>query len=152
VTPLLVRHDPGCRYAREDNGGHSDAAKRISDWYNLHKTAGGRIGQVFAVTLAAGSSNGDLYDTRAEAVLHAQHHEHWLAFIKLGPASMSVCQAASVLYMERMAAHLRLADRDDPRGGRVLIPRLNNEDAARQIAALTGAVDLPVAIGYAKES
>jgi hypothetical protein len=150
TTPVLVRHDPGCRYAREADGGHSDASKRISDWYNLHKAAGGRIGQVFAVTLAQGSSNGDLYDTRAEAIVHAGHDEHWLAFIKLGPASMSVCQAASVLMMERGAAHLRLADRDDKRGGRQIIPRLTVEDTERQLAALARG-GLPVALGYARE-
>lgn len=150
MTPVLVRHDVGCRYARESDGGHSDAAKRISDWYNLHKAAGGRIGQVFAVTLAGGTSNGDLYDTRAAAVLHAGHDEHWLAFIKLGPASMSVCQAASVLMMERQAAHLRLADRDAKQGGRQIIPRLTVEDTERQLAALAHG-GLPVALGYARE-
>lgn len=150
MTPVLVRHDTGCRYARESDGGHSDASKRISDWYNLHKTAGGRVGQVFAVTLAEGSSNGDLYDTRAEAVLHAGHDEHWLAFIKLGPASMSVCQAASILMMERQASHLRLADRDDKHGGRQIIPRLTTEDTERQLAALARG-GLPVALGYSRE-
>lgn len=147
MIPVLVRHDIGCRYAREADGGHSDASKRISDWYNLHKAAGARVGQWFTCTLAAGTSNGEVYDTKAEAVAHASHNENWMLFIKLGPASMSICQAASVLAWQRGQAHLRLADRDDKRGGRVVIPRLNAEDQQRQLAVLARG-GMPVALGY----
>lgn len=72
TVPVLTRHEPGCHYARESDGGHSDASKRISDAHNLHLLAGesyrafgGRnpnIGRVFACRLADGRSDGVLYD------------------------------------------------------------------------------------------
>lgn len=148
MIPVLVKHDPGCRYARERDGGHSDASKRLSDTYNLHRLAGGRNGQVFAVRLSDGTTDGVLYDTRAECVRHQHHNEHWYAYVRLGASSMTICEAASVLYMARSASHLQLADRDDKHGGMTVIPRLTAEDFDRQIRALRGELALPIAIGY----
>lgn len=145
-TPVLVRHDPGCRYARESDGGHSDAAKRISDTVNLHAVAGVRRG-VIAFSLADGRSDGTVYDTRGQAVAHQHHDERYCGFIRLGPAGMSVCEAASVLRMQRQASRLARPDRDAPDGGLEVIPRLTREAHARQIAALAGRVRLPIALG-----
>lgn len=166
ALPVLVRHDPGCKFARgkgvdlDDEGniiageiqaGHSDAAKRIADTYNLHKSAGAPVGHWIAVALADGTSDGCAYPGKAEAVRHQHHSEWWFAYIPLCPGSMSVCEAESVLYMRRMEARLHLADRDDPRGGMDVIPRLTTEDTRRQLAALAGHGSLPVALGYRKE-
>lgn len=149
---VLVVHDRACRFARqEDGGGHSDAAKRISDWYNLHRAAGAARG-VIAVALADGTSDGVLYQDRAAAVVHQHHNEHWYAYIRIAAPSMSICEAASLLRWERQAARLRLPDRDDRKhGGLEVIPRLNSEDHQRQLAALAGRGTLPVALGHSRE-
>lgn len=151
MTPVLVGHDPGCRYAREPLGGHSDAAKRLSDQYNLHIAAGGRLGQVFAVRLSDGTSDGELYDSRAAAVRYQHHNERWYAFVRLGAPRMTVCEAASTLRFQAHQSRLGLADRDAPNGGLEVIPRLTIEDQERQLAAMAGLIRAPIALGYSKE-
>jgi len=149
-SPVLVRHDHGCKYARLEGGGHSDAAKRLADWYNLHRAAGTRRG-VIAVALADGSSDGVLYEDRAAAVCHQHHNERWYAFIRIAAPSMSICEAESVMRWQRQAAAIAPPQRDEPGGGREVIPRLTAEDCERQLAAMTGRVNLPVALGKSKE-
>ena len=146
-VPVLVRHDAGCRYARPEGGGHSDAAKRMSDHYNLHKAAGAILGWWLAFALADGAHDGEAYQTKQEAVRHQHHDEWWSTFVKIGPASMSVCQAESLLYMGRQQARLKLPDRDDKRGGYDVIPRLTIEDHWRQMEALRTGRDY-VGLGY----
>jgi len=148
---VLVAHDRGCRHARPDGGGHTDAAKRLSDHYNLHKVAGGAIGQVFAVALADGTSDGTLYGSRHAAVIHQRHSERNYAYIRLSAPSMSVCEAEAVMYMQRSASRLGLTDRDDPHGGLEIIPRLTQEHQLRQLEALRGGIAMPVAVGYSRE-
>lgn len=152
--PLLYRHDPGCRHAQEADGGHSDAAKRLADWYTLHRIAGARPGQYFAVALADGTSDGACYDDKAQAVSHQKRDVRWYAYICIGPPSMTVCEAASVIRFQRHAYHLSdvTADRDDRRGGPDVIPRLTIEGRERQIAAMDGRINLPLALGYARRS
>lgn len=147
-----MQHDMGCRFARESDGGHSDAAKRLADKYTLHRIAGARPGQWFAVRLADGTSsdNDTLYDAKAAAVVHQHHNEHWYAFIRIDAPSMTVCEAASVLRWQRQQAALKLADRDDKRGGLEVIPRLSAGAIPRQLAAMNGRGPLPIALGYRK--
>lgn len=147
MTPVLVKHDKGCRYAREADGGHSDAAKRLSDIYNLHIVAGARRGAVIAVSLADGSSDGVVYDTRADAVSHQRHNEGWKAFIRIGPGRMTVCEAASQLRWQRHANKLAAAQLGERSGGLELIPRLTRAGAERQLDALTGRISMPLALG-----
>jgi hypothetical protein len=131
--------------------GHSDAAKQVSDIYNLHKAAGAPAGHWIAVALADGASDGTAYPGKAAAVAHQHHNEWWFAFIQLQPGSLSVCAAESLLRWHRQQARLRLPDRDDARhGGLDVIPRLAREDHMRQLAALNGHGGLPVALGYRK--
>lgn len=144
-VPALVAHDPGCRYARESDGGHSDASKRISDVHNLHLLAGegyravtGRnphIGLVFACRLADGTSDNVLYPSLAEAVRHQHHDENWFAFLRVTPGGMSVCAAASLLRIHRQVYDNggRMSGTSVPR---VIIPRVTGEDAAEQMRAL----------------
>lgn len=149
-VPVLVAHDQGCHFARPADGGHTDTAKRLSDTYNLHKAAGAPVGWWFSVALADGSGGDELFGTKAEAVNWYWPYESHRFYCKLGPASMSVCEAESVMAWQRQANQLRLTDRDAEGGGLELIPRLTDEHHARQMAAMRGDVGMPVALGYAK--
>lgn len=140
-TPVLVRHDAGCSAAnRAPGGGHSDAAKRISDTWNLHRVACGElsVGQWFAARLADGTTDDTLYASRRAAIVHQHHDEQFYAYFRIVPTYMSVCSAASVLRWHREAydAGFRLPDPDDRRGGPQMIRRLRAEDHDNQIAAL----------------
>lgn len=106
---------------------HSDAAKRISDTYNLHRLADfyGSMGKWFAAALHDGRTDNVLYDKKREAVLHQHHNEQLYTFICIGPAQMTPCEAEVMLKVARMAYDngLRLTDPDDARGGRDMIKR-----------------------------
>lgn len=148
TEPVLVAHDPGCRYARPEGGGHTDAAKRLSDTYNLHRAVLGLAGAgVMAISLADGTSDGQLYPDRETAVAHQHHNERWFAYIRLQAPSMSVCEAESVMRWQRQANKLAPAQLGEKNGGLEVIPRLNLEDQERQIAALSGRARLPIALG-----
>lgn len=141
---VLVRHDPGCKWGRfegtvneraeiltgEVKPGHSDAAKRFSDTYNLHKAAGSR-GWI-AVGYADGQSDGSVYDTRADAVRHMWPREdrYFYAILDSAP-SMSVCAAESVLRWKRIMSEI-----EEPDSGMEVIPRLAVEDQEAQIRAV----------------
>ena len=148
---VLVQHDAGCKWGRFDGEvddqanilsgeikpGHSDAAKRFSDIYNLHKAAGTVRGW-FAVKYLDGSSNGDVYDSRAEAVADCFPWEDEYFYCTLQQPSMSVCAAESLLRWKREMARMERAhtDRDAPHGGLEVIPRLTEEDQEAQIKAV----------------
>lgn len=149
---MLVRHDHGCKWARATDvdidsdgsvlsavigGGHTDAAKRFSDWYNLHKAAGMTRGWI-AVALADGASDGEVYETRQEAVAFHWPNERWFFYAALEAPSMSVCAAESVLRYKRIMNEMEAAhtDRDAPDGGLEVIPRLAVEDQEAQIEAV----------------
>lgn len=131
--PDAVRHDVTCeRTRRTALGAHSDAARRVSDAYRLHKLAEGlaSIGRWFAVALADGTSDGVLYDGKRDAVRHQHHNEQWYAFICINPGDMTVCEAEEFLAINRtLYEHgIRLADPDDLHGGREVIQRATVED------------------------
>lgn len=142
-VPVLTRHDPGCDYARESDGGHSDASKRISDTHNLHLVAGesgrsffGRnenIGRVFACRLSDGRSDGVLYDSLEDAVSHQKHNEDWYAYLRVTNGGMTVCQAASFLRLHRQSreAGHRMAGTSP----RVPVERLTREAFLDQVRA-----------------
>lgn len=152
---VTVTHDPGCKWARPGHPGHSDAAKRVQDWYNLHRTAGQGFGiysnlnKIFAVALQDGASDGVLYDTRSDAIRHQHHNEKYYAYLRVERYIMSVCQAESVLKWHREAYNqgLVFVDRDTAvrvPGRKVItvadmeiIPRMTVEDHARQLRELT---------------
>lgn len=162
---VLVRHDPGCKWSRFDGQvdaearilageirpGHSDAAKRFSDAYNLHKAAGTRQGWI-AVALADGNSDGTVYDTRHDAVAHMWPNERWYFYCLLAEPSLTVCAAESLLRYKRVMNEMEgpHTDRDAPHGGLEVIPRLAAEDQEAQIEAIrTGRGH--VALGYRKD-
>jgi hypothetical protein len=165
MTAVLVRHDPGCKWARFDGEvdadanilsgevrpGHSDAAKRFSDVYNLHRAAGITHGWI-AGALADGSSDGEVYESRGEAVAHMWPNEDWYFYATLQQPTMTVCAAEALLRYKRVMNQIEAphTDRDAPHGGLEVIPRLANEDQEAQIEAIrTGRGH--VALGYRKD-
>lgn len=153
MTATKFVHDRECEYALEadDSGrpyGHSDAARRTSDIYMLHRVAGGllgTVGKVFAVALADGRSDMVLYDTLAECIRHQRHNAKWYAYLRVGREEMTVCNAASFLklHADADAAGMNFLDRDDPWFGRELIPRLTAEDHQRMTRALAAKTWIP---------
>lgn len=149
---VLVRHEPGCRWGRagaeaeisaggrvtgtrSKGAGHSDAAKRFSDTFNLHKAAGMIAGWI-AVRYADGRGGQDVYETRAAAVAGMWPWEDEHFYCTLAAPPMSVCAADSLLRYKRVMAAMEKPDRDAPHGGLEVIPRLAAEDREAQIAAV----------------
>ncbi len=120
---------------------HSDAAKRLSDTFNLHRVAAqyDSINKWFAVRLHDGTSDGVLYDSKSDCIRHQGHNEQFYAFIKIIPCMMTPCEAEVLLNVHRRAydAGFRLTDPDHPKGGRQLIQRVTVED---QLALAKGQV------------
>jgi hypothetical protein len=128
-----VEHTHYCRTLR-----HSDAAKRIVETYNLHRLADpiGNTGHWFAVAIADGTTDNDLYDSRIDAIRHQHHNEHYYAYLQIVPSQMSICDAEIFLSGVRKTYDARkaLVDRDHPKGGLDVIPRLTVEDQLAQNA------------------
>lgn len=130
-------HQPRCPLINRNGfGDHSDAAKRVSDIYLMHRVADpyGNIGKWMACALADGSSDNVLYDSKQDAIRHQHHNENWYTFIQIVPSTMTPCEAEVMLKVARMAydAGGRISDgfsRHD------LIKRLGWED---QLAASNG--------------
>jgi hypothetical protein len=158
--PVLVRHDPGCKWGRFSGEvdaranilsggfmpGHTDAAKRFADVYNLHKATGQARGWI-AVRLADGDSDGEVYETRADAVFWCRHSESWYFFAALTRPPMTICQAESLLRYKRVMNQIEAADRDAPHGGMEVVRRLTIEDEEAQIRAVETGRGF-VAMGY----
>lgn len=129
-----MNHDSSCPHRT-----HSDAARRCSDAVNLHLVALGNeaVRKWVAVRLADGSSDGELYDFKRDAVRH-QPHEQVCAYVSVAPGGMSPCAAESYLATHRKLyeAGFRLADPDAAHGGRQVIPRLTREDQRALMARL----------------
>ena len=116
--------------------GHSDAAKRVCDTYNLHRVALGydAIGKWIACALSDGRSDNEAYDSKRDAVRHQHHNEQYYTFVKIGPPSMDLCEAEVMLKTQRSLYDkgLRMSDPDDKSGGREVIKRLTVEDQLQQ--------------------
>lgn len=112
--------------------GHSDAAKRLCDTYNLHRVADpyGSLKKWFAVRLIDGTGDNVLYDSKSDCVFHQHHNEQYYAFIKIVPSTMTECEAEVMLSVARRAYDngLRLTDPDHRSGGPDLIKRTSIED------------------------
>jgi hypothetical protein len=124
-----MNHSPWCRQKAFD---HSDAAKRCSDQYELHRMALGddAVGKWIAVALVDGSSDGVAYDGKRDAITHQHHNEQYYAYIQICPTGMSPCEAEAYLkiHREMYDKGMRLADPDHAKGGHSMIPALTNED------------------------
>lgn len=98
-------HQSHCPYENRTNmNGHSDAAFRIVDVYNLHRTADlyGSIGQWIACRLDDGSSDNVLYPTKPIAIAHQHHNENFFTFIQITPAQINACEAEVMLKVARL--------------------------------------------------
>jgi len=126
---------------------HTDTAKRVSDSYRLHRLADpiGSIGHWFAVALANGRSDGQLYDTRKECVTHQHHNELYYAYIQIIPGDMNPCQSESFMATHRKLydAGIKLTDREHRTGGRSLIPRVAIEDQQALMRSILSGGKLP---------
>jgi hypothetical protein len=119
---------------------YSDAAKRASDAYNLHRVADphGSIGKWIAVRLSDGTTDDTLYDSKQDAVRGQHHNEDYYAFVQVGPWSFTPQYAETFLKINRRMYDkgLRLADRDHSGGGRDLIRRVTREDQFNQLRSM----------------
>lgn len=95
-------------------GDHSDAAKRVSDVYNMHRIADpyGCVGSWIACALADGTSDNVLYDSKRDAIAHQHHNENYFTFIQIVPSTMTPCEAEVMLKVARMAyeSGMRITD------------------------------------------
>jgi hypothetical protein len=134
-------HEAGCNFTRPEFkwersalGEHEDAAKRVSDGYNLHLLADrdGNQGRWLAFRLSDGTGDGTTYASKDDAIRGQRHNERYCMFLPLHRTSMSVCAAASLLRTSRM-----MYDLGNPQTERQeLIPRLTRESQARQLQRL----------------
>lgn len=92
----------------------SDAGRRCSDIARIHIAAGG-IGRYIAVKLIDGSSDGNLYDTRADAIRH-QLHETQCMYVKIPPDDLPPEYATRLLVLHRKVydAGAHFTDPDGP--------------------------------------
>jgi len=140
----MTQHQPWCR---QKLFAHSDAAKRLSDVYLLHRVADphGSIGQWFAAALADGRSDNQLYSSKRECVRHQHHNESYYTFIKIVPSSMNPCEAEVMLSVARRLYDngMRMADPDDRHGGLDLIKRISIEDQLPLMKGIVTNVRMP---------
>ncbi len=131
---LKMTHEHWCK-----KGVHSDAAKRLSDTYNLHRIVLGldAVGKWFAVSLSEGKGDDVLYDSKRDCVRHQKHMEQYYTFIKIVPSGMKICEAEVMLTTARRLYDkgMRMTDPDHKAGGMDLIKRVAVED---QLAMLRG--------------
>jgi hypothetical protein len=131
----MVAHTSWCRTLN-----HSDAAKRISETFALHRLADpiGNIGHWFACAIADGTTDNVLYDSKLDAITHQHHNETYYAYVQIVPAQMSICDAEVFLSGVRKTYQARkgLIDRDHPQGGLEPIRRLTVEDQMAQNAGI----------------
>jgi hypothetical protein len=85
-----------------------DAAARMRDAVNLHVVAGAlgvreRHLTWVAIRLSDGRSDGNLYESRLDAVRHTQNKERGWAYLKVGADSMGERESIIVLQSYRQA-------------------------------------------------
>jgi hypothetical protein len=135
---------------------YSDAAKRVSDQYNLHRIAAPyeAIGKWFAVKLHDGDSDQVLYDSKIDAVTHQKHNEQYYAFVQIGPWNMTPKDAETFLAMHRRMYDrgLHMADPDSNSGGRDVIKRVGQEDQYNQLRSMFVGDRSPSNIRYGQGS
>ena len=137
-----MQHEVWCKVAT-----HSDAAKRTSDTYNLHRIALGldAVGKWFAVSLAEGRGDDVLYDSKLDCVTHQKHNERYYTFIKIVPSGMKVCESEVMLTTARRLYDkgMRMTDPDHKHGGPDLIKRLTVEDQLSMMRGIVTGLKMP---------
>lgn len=102
-----------------------DAGKRFCDIINLHMTYGEMQDirdKFMAISLADGSSDGHMYDSKVEAIKHQLHEQqcYYFSFRGVNPGGVNAYECAVMLQFQRNAykSGLRLVDPDDRFGGK----------------------------------
>jgi hypothetical protein len=121
-----------------------DAAKRAYDVIReiaTHVDYDERMGYSFvALRLSDGGSDGNMYDTKPNAVRHQVHEMQcaYFSFRRMPNGFASPADAALFLAYHRMAydAGFRLPDPDDKRGGPDLIMPITGEQLQNQLNRL----------------
>ena len=119
--------------------GHTDDAKRLSDAANLHWAAveWDSVGKFIAFDLNDGSTDGNLYDSRTDAVRH-QSNPYTRGYLHLHPAGMTQCEAEIMLKAARQLNKAFPAD-----SGKEPILRISRENLVSQMRALNQLKGLP---------
>lgn len=137
-------HSSTCRLKGQ---AHSDAAKRLSDSYNLHRIGAGyaAIGKWFAARLDDGKTDDVLYASKSACVRHQHHNEQYYAFVKIAPCDMNFCDAEVYLGIARRMyeAGIRMVDPDHKHGGPDLIKRLTAEDQHAMLRGVAQNLKMP---------
>ena len=99
--------------------GFSDDAKRLADAINLHIHAQGSDAffKIIAFRLEDGSSDGNLYDDRDDAIRHTKAKPGIWAFAQIHPTGSTPREASSALRWARFTYHdlgARIDSADDP--------------------------------------
>lgn len=96
----------------------SEAGKRCSEAVNLAALVGG-TGRWVAARLSTGETDGNVYDSKADAIKHAiinlkLLHESQAAYIQIPPGGMPAAEATRFLAVIRKlhAAGMRIIDPD----------------------------------------
>jgi hypothetical protein len=89
---------------------NADAGRHCADAVNLALLLGG-IDKWIAVRLSDGKTDGNIYDTKADAIRH-QLHEFQCAYIKIPPGGMDAAAGARYLDVNRILYDkgMRIAD------------------------------------------
>lgn len=113
-----------------------EAGKRMADALNAHVVfTAGSFGRWVAIRLEDGSSDGVLYDTRADAIRH-QLHDTLCWYEPIRPSSYSPDECALLLVYARAAYDAGWRpERDAPAP---ILP-VRHEDGVRKIRQLTAA-------------
>jgi hypothetical protein len=134
-------------YCLMQSMGHSDAAKRMADTYNLHRIGLGigAVGKWFAARLSDGTTDDVLYDSKSDCVRHQHHDELMFTYVKIAPSSMNVCDAEILLRTARTLHEkgIRIADPDHKHGGMDVIKRSMVEDQFAQLRGINTNLILP---------
>lgn len=81
----------------------TDAGRRMADAHEVARVAGGH-GRFIAVRLSDGWSNGDVYDTRDDAVRHQSGFAELYAYVKVQPGPMPPAEATRWIDFHKRAA------------------------------------------------
>ena len=124
------------------NEKYSDAARRASDAYQLHRVTDphGSIGHWLAIKLEDGSCDGVLYGSKLAAVKTKEPWERHYGYVQLGPWPFTPKEAETWLAVQRRMYErgLVMTDPEDPSGGRDQIQRVTQEDQRNNLRALFG--------------
>jgi hypothetical protein len=108
----------------------SDEGRRLSDAVTLAVSLGG-VGRWVAARLSDGGTDGNIYDTRADAVRH-QLHEDQCCYVMIPPTGMPPAEATQYIVFNRgrVAAGLKMVDPEQQAAPPLIMPNRADRRAA----------------------